>query len=177
MMTLGIPGSPTAAVLLAGMVIWGLQPRPPLFTEQSDFVWPLIFVLSIVGTYAAYQNMFDVWLMVLFGLGAYLLRILDYPLAPAVLTVVLGSITVIAIILILCRYVSCFGARRGVELYRDSKVGAATLVFPIAKTRWFGAFVAAKFRRQIFAVGARIKNRWNHDGLLNLCFNAISRRL
>lgn len=128
MMTLGIPGSPTTAVLLAGMVIWGLQPGPLLFTEQPDFVWPLIgsfyisnvvallvnlafiplflwmlrmpftilapliFVLSLVGTYAAYQNLFDVWLMVLVGFGAFLLRILDYPLAPAVLAIVLGPI-------------------------------------------------------------------------------------
>ena len=38
MMTLGIPGSPTTAVLLAGMVIWGLQPGPLLFTDQPDFV-------------------------------------------------------------------------------------------------------------------------------------------
>ena len=128
MMTLGIPGSPTTAVLLAGMVIWGLQPGPLLFTNQPDFVWPLIgsfyisnvvavainllfipvflwmlrmpftilapliFVLSLVGTYAAYMDMFDVWLMVLFGVGAFLLRILDYPLAPAVLAIVLGPI-------------------------------------------------------------------------------------
>jgi putative tricarboxylic transport membrane protein len=42
MMTLGIPGSPTTAVLLAGMVIWGLQPGPLLFANQPDFVWPLI---------------------------------------------------------------------------------------------------------------------------------------
>jgi putative tricarboxylic transport membrane protein len=53
---------------------------------------PLIFVLSLVGTYAAYMDMFDVWLMVLFGVGAFLLRILDYPLAPAVLAIVLGPI-------------------------------------------------------------------------------------
>ncbi len=128
MMTLGIPGSPTTAVLLAGMVIWGLQPGPLLFTNQPDFVWPLIgsfyisnviavviniafiplflwmlrmpftilapliFVLSLVGTFAAYQNMFDVWLMVIFGLGAFFLRILDYPVAPAVLAIVLGPI-------------------------------------------------------------------------------------
>jgi putative tricarboxylic transport membrane protein len=128
MMTLGIPGSPTTAVLLAGMVIWGLQPGPLLFTEQPDFVWPLIgsfyisnfiaviinlafipvflwmlrtpftilapmiFVLSLVGTYAAYLDMFDVWLMVLVGIAAFFLRILDYPLAPAVLAIVLGPI-------------------------------------------------------------------------------------
>ena len=53
---------------------------------------PIIFVLSVVGTFAAYQNMFDVWLVVLFGLLAFLLRILDYPLAPAVLAIVLGPI-------------------------------------------------------------------------------------
>ncbi len=127
MMTLGIPGSPTTAVLLAGMVIWGLEPGPRLFEDRPEFVWPLIgsfyisnivavlvnlafiplflwvlrmpftilapviFTLSIIGTYAAYDNMYDVWLMVLFGFGAYLLRILDYPLAPAVLAVVLGT--------------------------------------------------------------------------------------
>lgn len=128
MLTLGIPGSPTTAVLLAGMVIWGLQPGPLMFSDQPDFVWPLvgsfyisnlvavlvnlafipifiwmlrmpftilapmIFVLSLVGTYAAYQNMYDVWLMVFFGFGAFFLRILDYPVAPAVLAIVLGPI-------------------------------------------------------------------------------------
>ncbi len=128
MMTLGIPGSPTTAVLLAGMVIWGLQPGPLLFSEQPEFVWPLIgsfyisnvvavlvnlafipiflwmlrmpftilapliFVLSLVGTYAAYQDMFDVWLMVFVGMAAFFLRLLDYPVAPAVLAIVLGPI-------------------------------------------------------------------------------------
>jgi putative tricarboxylic transport membrane protein len=42
MITLGIPGSPTAAVLLSGLLIWGLQPGPLLFVEQKEFVWGLI---------------------------------------------------------------------------------------------------------------------------------------
>jgi len=42
MLTLGVPGSPTAAVLLGGLLIWGLQPGPLLFIEQKDFVWGLI---------------------------------------------------------------------------------------------------------------------------------------
>jgi putative tricarboxylic transport membrane protein len=128
MLTLGIPGSPTTAILLGGMVIWGLTPGPMLFIEQTEFVWgltaslyaanlfafvinigfipmflwmlkmpftimaPAIFVLSLVGGYAPTEDMHDVWLMLLFGIGGYLLRKLDYPLAPAVLAIVLGPI-------------------------------------------------------------------------------------
>ena len=52
MLTLGIPGSPTAAVLLGGLLIWGLQPGPLLFTEQKEFVWGLLasmYLGNIVG--------------------------------------------------------------------------------------------------------------------------------
>jgi TctA family transporter len=42
MLSLGVPGSPTAAVLLGGLLIWGLQPGPMLFIEQKEFVWGLI---------------------------------------------------------------------------------------------------------------------------------------
>jgi putative tricarboxylic transport membrane protein len=128
MLTLGIPGSPTTAILLGGMVIWGLTPGPRLFAEEPAFVWgligsfyvsnffalvinlsfiplfiwmlrmpftvlaPMIFVLSIVGGYAATNDMHDVWLMLAFGLSAFFLRKFDYPLAPAVLAIVLGPI-------------------------------------------------------------------------------------
>src|SRR5690242_4626281 len=52
MISLGVPGSPTAAVLLGGLLIWGLQPGPLLFTEQKDFVWGLIasmYMGNVVG--------------------------------------------------------------------------------------------------------------------------------
>jgi putative tricarboxylic transport membrane protein len=52
MLTLGIPGSPTAAVLLGGLLIWGLQPGPLLFIEQKEFVWGLIasmYLGNVVG--------------------------------------------------------------------------------------------------------------------------------
>ena len=52
----------------------------------------MIFVLSVVGGYAATQDMHDIWLMLIFGVGAYMLRKLDYPVAPAVLAIVLGPI-------------------------------------------------------------------------------------
>ena len=53
---------------------------------------PLIFVLSIVGGFAASRSMHDLWLIVIFGLGAFFMRKFDYPLAPAVLAIVLGPI-------------------------------------------------------------------------------------
>jgi putative tricarboxylic transport membrane protein len=53
---------------------------------------PMIFVLSIAGGFAATRDMFDIWLIVIFGLGAFVLRRFDYPLAPAVLAIVLGPI-------------------------------------------------------------------------------------
>jgi TctA family transporter len=42
MLALGIPGSATAAVMLGGLMIWGLNPGPMLFVERPDFVWGLI---------------------------------------------------------------------------------------------------------------------------------------
>jgi len=128
MITLGIPGSPTTAILLGGMIIWGLRPGPLLFTEHPGFVWgligslyianmvtliinllfipffvkiltlpftilaPTIYILCVVGGYAPTQTMHDVWLMFLFGVVGYLLRKLDYPVAPAVLAIVLGPL-------------------------------------------------------------------------------------
>lgn len=128
MLTLGIPGSPTTAILLGGMVIWGLEPGPLLFVEHKDFVWgliaslysanffalviniafipvfiwvlrmpftvlaPIIFVLCIIGGFAPTKSMHDVWLMLLFGVVGYLMRKLDYPMAPAVLAIVLGPL-------------------------------------------------------------------------------------
>jgi len=47
MVTLGIPGSPTAAVILGGLYIWGLNPGPALFVERPDFVWGLIASMYI----------------------------------------------------------------------------------------------------------------------------------
>jgi putative tricarboxylic transport membrane protein len=128
MITLGIPGSPTTAILLGGMIIWGLRPGPLLFTESPDFVWgligsmyvanvvtvllnlalipvfirvlampftlltPIIFMLCVLGVFATTDRMFDTWVMLILGVGGYLLRKLNYPVAPAVLAIVLGPL-------------------------------------------------------------------------------------
>jgi len=129
MLTLGIPGSPTAAVLLGGLLIWGLQPGPLLFVEQKDFVWgliasmylgnvagllivltcvplfaailripfsiiaPGIMVICAIGAYTVNNVMFDVWLVVVFGVIGYVFNKLNYPLPPLVLALVLGDMT------------------------------------------------------------------------------------
>ena len=52
MITLGIPGSPTAAVMLAGFFIWGLNPGALLFQTHREFVWGLIgsmYVANVLG--------------------------------------------------------------------------------------------------------------------------------
>lgn len=52
MITLGVPGSPTAAVMMAGLFIWGLTPGPQLFIDKPDFVWGLIASLYVAHTAA-----------------------------------------------------------------------------------------------------------------------------
>src|SRR3970040_1442640 len=127
MITLGVPGSPTAAVLLGGVLIWGLQPGPLLFIEQKDFVWgliasmylgniaglivvltcvplfaailrvpfsviaPIIMVICAIGAYTVHNSIFDVWMMLVFGVLGYVFKKLQYPLAPLVLAIVLGD--------------------------------------------------------------------------------------
>ena len=56
MLTLGIPGSPTTAILLGGMVMWGLEPGPLLFVEHKEFVWPLIASLYVANLFALIIN-------------------------------------------------------------------------------------------------------------------------
>jgi putative tricarboxylic transport membrane protein len=83
MLTLGIPGSPTTAILLGGMVIWGLEPGPRLFTDHSEFVWGLIASL-----YAA--NLFTVLINIAFI--PVFIKVLKTPftiLAPIIFTLCL----------------------------------------------------------------------------------------
>jgi len=127
MLALGIPGSGTAAILLGGLMVWGLNPGPLLFVEHKDFVWgliasmylgnvvglvivlttvpifasilrvpfaavaPMIVVSCAIGAYAIQNAMFDVWLMLLFGVVGYVFKKIGVPLAPLTLALVLGN--------------------------------------------------------------------------------------
>jgi len=126
LLTLGIPGSGTTAVLLGALLIHGMRPGPLLFSTHPDFVWgliasmyignvmliiqnmpmiglwvrllkvpykvlmPLIITISAVGVFATDNNIFDMWIMFVFGLIGYLMQKLHYPPAPMVLALVLG---------------------------------------------------------------------------------------
>jgi putative tricarboxylic transport membrane protein len=127
LLTLGIPGSGTTAILLAALVLWGFKPGPLFISENQALFWglvasmyignvmllvlnlplvplfaqvlrtpafvlyPLILGISIVGVYSVSGSLFDVSLLVAFGLLGYLMRMLDYPSAPLVLGLVLGG--------------------------------------------------------------------------------------
>ena len=89
MLALGIPGSPTAAVLLGGLLIWGLQPGPLLFVEQKDFVWGLIasmYLGNVVGLVVVLSTV---------PLFASILRIPFSIVAPVIIVIcAIGAYTV-----------------------------------------------------------------------------------
>ncbi|MGM0674285.1 MAG: tripartite tricarboxylate transporter permease, partial [Spirochaetota bacterium] len=127
-LSLAIPGSAPAAVLLAAMFIHGVRPGPMIMTENPSFVFtvvamvflatcamfvlglsmvkglvkvlqvprdklmPIVFVLCVIGSFAVQQRLFDVWVMVAFGVLGYLMKEMDYPVAPMVLGIILGDI-------------------------------------------------------------------------------------
>ena len=127
-LTLAIPGSAPAAVLLAAMFIHGIRPGPLIMIEFPSFVYevvamvllaslailvlglaltrpllyvlavprerlmPVIFVLCTVGSFAIASRLFDVWVMVGFGILGFVMREMKFPMAPLVLGVVLGPI-------------------------------------------------------------------------------------
>lgn len=127
-LTLAIPGSAPAAVLLAALFIHGVRPGPMIMLENPGFVYemvgmlllatiaitvyglsltrvlvkvlriprerlmPVVFVLCVIGPYAITQRMFDVYVMLFFGIVGFVLREMKYPMAPLVLGIILGDL-------------------------------------------------------------------------------------
>lgn len=127
MMTLGIPGSSAAAVLMGGMMIHGLVPGNSLFSTYADTTYSILLgyilanvvmavigllickklvnivripnsvlttvvvVLSVIGAYAINNSYVDVVVMIVFGILGYFMRKFDFPAAPVVLALILGS--------------------------------------------------------------------------------------
>jgi len=126
--TLGLPGSPTIAILMGALIMNGLIPGPLLFQQHATFVWAVIaslyignvillilnlplvgwwakllkipynilvvfiLVFCIIGAYSLNNSVFDIGVMMFCGMLGYIFKKLDFPLAPAILTLILGPL-------------------------------------------------------------------------------------
>ena len=78
-----------------GILLYGLTLTSVLIKVlmvPKPVILPIIFVLCVIGSYAIAQRLFDVWVMLGFGVLGFLLRRSDYPVAPLVLGMVLGDL-------------------------------------------------------------------------------------
>ncbi|MDR0486895.1 MAG: tripartite tricarboxylate transporter permease [Treponema sp.] len=127
-LTLAVPGSAAAAVLLGAMLIHGIRPGPLIMIENPKYIYevtamtlistvfmfilglamvkslvkvltiprqklmPIVFTLCVMGSFALSSQLYHVGIMVVFGLIGYVLRKMDYPMAPLVLGIILGKI-------------------------------------------------------------------------------------
>lgn len=126
LLSLGVPGSPPAAMLLGALMLHGVNPGPMLSFEHPELIpnitailllasvvmWicgmllakqvvkvlkiptsifmPIIGLLCIIGSYAIGLNEFNLFLMFIVGIAAYILTEQGYPIAPLVIGVILG---------------------------------------------------------------------------------------
>ena len=126
LLTLGLPTSATAAIMLAGFQQYGLQPGPLLFASNPQLVWGLIasllianfmllvlnlpliglwvrllsipkpwlyagiLVFATLGTIGANPSVFELGMLLAFGLLGFAMRIFGYPIAPVVVGLILG---------------------------------------------------------------------------------------
>ncbi|MDF3005255.1 MAG: tripartite tricarboxylate transporter family protein [Oscillospiraceae bacterium] len=128
LITLGLPGSSVAAILLGGMMIHGLTPGAAMFTKNANttyaimigflfanilmgiiglfaaryiarvsavpmgYLGPVITALCVIGTYAIRNNLFDVGVMIFFGLFGFILKRCGFAAPPMILGMVLSEI-------------------------------------------------------------------------------------
>jgi putative tricarboxylic transport membrane protein len=128
LMTLGIPGDNTTAIILAGFMVHGIAPGPLLFDNQAPLVYgiftalfisnifmivaeyvgmrafvrilsvpnnllmPIITVFCFVGAFGVNNRVFEIYVMLGFGLLGYVMKKLGIPQAPIILGFILGPI-------------------------------------------------------------------------------------
>ncbi len=126
LLALGVPGSPTTAIMVGALIMHGLHPGPQLFNEAPSLVYAILFgtiiaslvqyaagslflplmarvmrlpdaviavgimAFAVLGAFAIRNLMFDVYLMLGFGVVGYLMKKLRFPVAPVILAMVLG---------------------------------------------------------------------------------------
>ena len=182
LLTLGVPGSGTTAVILGALLALNLSPGPMFLERHPDLFWglvasmyignvfllllnlplvglfvrilliprwilmPAVIVLAYIAVYAATGSAFDLLAMTGFGVLGYVLRKLDFPLAPVILAVVLGPMMELNL-------------RRAMSL-SDGDLGILT-GSPLAVVLW--VLVVLSVLMPLFT-GARRKRRNNRDG-------------
>jgi putative tricarboxylic transport membrane protein len=179
-LTLAIPGSAPAAVLLGAMLIHGVRPGPLIMIEFPSFIYevvamvllatvmmfvlglamvrplvkvlqvprqklmPVIFILCVVGSFALQARLFDVGIMIVFGVLGYILREMEYPMAPLVLGIILGDILDKnlrrALILSDGSIAPFFTRPISLVLF------LLTMVIVLGRAKWFQALMAKVFR-------------------------------
>ncbi len=128
MLTLGIPGSGTTAILLGALLLFNVTPGPLMFQTRPEIAWgliasmyigniallvinlplvglfarmltipqnyltPLIAVLAFIGVYSVVSNTFDLYMIIGLGVFGWILRKLQFSLAPVILGFVLGGL-------------------------------------------------------------------------------------
>lgn len=128
MLTLGVPGDGSTAILMGAFMLHGMVPGPSLFAEQGNILYaimlglivvnvfmyilgsgftrfyahitripyellaPIVLTFCIAGSYSTNNRVYDIYIILLFGIVAYLLRRLDFQLVPILLGIVLGPL-------------------------------------------------------------------------------------
>jgi len=77
-------------ILIFGLLGAGLWIR--LISTPANFLWPIIFVLCVIGSFSMRNSIVDIWIMLGSGILGYFMRKDSYPLAPVVLGIILGPI-------------------------------------------------------------------------------------
>ena len=127
LLTLGIPGSGTTAIMLGALLVVGVQPGPMLINDHPDIFWgviasmyignvmllvlnlplipyiakilyipkgmliSLILIFCLVGVYGVSFSQFDLYVLIIFGVIGYAMRLLSFPAAPFILAFILGG--------------------------------------------------------------------------------------
>ena len=128
LLTLGIPGSGTTAILLGALIALNVSPGPRLMLDEPQIFWaviismylgnlvllilnlplipyiariltvprnfliPFILFFTLMGAYIGQNNATELLILVGFGVCATFLRFADYPLAPLLISFILGPL-------------------------------------------------------------------------------------
>lgn len=176
-LSLAVPGSAPAAVLLGAMWLHGVRPGPLLMIEFPNYIWevtamlilaacasllislggvrlqvkilmipravlmPIVFTLCVIGSYAINVRIFDLWVMLVFGLIGYPMRRYNYPAAPMVLGVILGDLLDVSLRRALIR------TNGDITPFFTRPISiillAITVFIIVARTAWFKRMLAA----------------------------------